>query len=91
VLDQFLRSLGVDPTQIPAGLDERARLYRSVLTERRVLLPLDNAATAEQVRPLLPGSHTCLALVTSRSRLAWLVARDQPAASAWSCSANRRP
>jgi DNA-binding SARP family transcriptional activator/Flp pilus assembly protein TadD len=76
VLDQFLRSLGINPEQIPAVLDERTRLYRSVLADRRILLLLDNAATAEQVRPLLPGSSTCLALVTSRRRLSGLLARD---------------
>jgi tetratricopeptide (TPR) repeat protein len=76
VLDQFLRSLGIDPAQIPAELDERTRLYRSVMAGKRMLLLLDNAASAEQVRPLLPGSHTCLALVTSRNRLSGLVAGD---------------
>jgi DNA-binding SARP family transcriptional activator/Flp pilus assembly protein TadD len=76
VLDQFLRSLGIHPDQIPAALEERIRLYRSVLADRRILLLLDNAATAEQVRPLLPGTGSCFALVTSRRRLSGLVAGD---------------
>jgi tetratricopeptide (TPR) repeat protein len=73
VLDRLLRSLGIDPTQIPATPDERARLYRSLMAGQRILLLLDNAASADQVRPLLPGSDTCLALVTSRNRLSGLV------------------
>lgn len=67
VLDSFLRALGTDPSQIPARLDDRVRLYRSMVADRRVLL-LDNAVSADQVRPLLPANDTCLALVTSRNR-----------------------
>ncbi|MGW6504518.1 ATP-binding protein [Nonomuraea angiospora] len=70
----FLNALGVPPRQIPAGLDARISLYRSLLAERHVLIVLDNAAGAEQVRPLLPGAPGCLVVVTSRNRLSGLVA-----------------
>ncbi|GAA3780136.1 tetratricopeptide repeat protein [Plantactinospora mayteni] len=75
VLDRFLRDLGVPATAIPAHLDDRASLYRSLLADRRMLVILDNAATAGQVRPLLPGTASSLAVVTSRSRLSGLIAR----------------
>jgi tetratricopeptide (TPR) repeat protein len=76
VLPRFLRALGADSSQIPIDVDELASAYRSLLSGRRVLVVLDNAATAEQIRPLLPGTAGCLALVTSRNRLSGLVARD---------------
>ena len=76
VLNGFLRALGADPSQIPADLDELAAMYRTMLSDRRILIVLDNAASAEQIRPLLPGMAGCLAIVTSRSRLSGLVARD---------------
>jgi DNA-binding SARP family transcriptional activator/tetratricopeptide (TPR) repeat protein len=69
VLGQFLRALGVTTDQIPHDTEERAALYRSVLAERRMLVVLDNASDADQVRPLLPGSPACLTLVTSRDDL----------------------
>jgi DNA-binding SARP family transcriptional activator len=71
-LRQLLHGLGVD--EVPADLEEAAGLYRSVTAGRRLLLLLDNAATADQVRSLLPGSPGCLVAVTSRDRLAGLVA-----------------
>ena len=68
-LGTLLRSAGVAGERIPIGLEERAALWRAELANRKVLLILDNAASAAQVRPLLPGSADCLALITSRRRL----------------------
>ncbi|TCP53577.1 DNA-binding SARP family transcriptional activator [Tamaricihabitans halophyticus] len=70
VLASFLHLLGVPGDQIPRGLDERAALYRARLREQGVLVLLDNAASAEQVLPLLPDSPRNAVLVTSRRSLA---------------------
>ncbi|MFI6299141.1 BTAD domain-containing putative transcriptional regulator [Nonomuraea sp. NPDC050790] len=76
VLDGFLRALGVPGQRIPQGLAERTALYRSMLVGRRLLVVLDNAHSADQVRPLLPGSGTCRVIVTSRKRLSGLVVQE---------------
>lgn len=68
----FLRELGIDGADIPEHVDDRARMYRARLADRRVLIVLDNAADEAQVRPLLPGTACCAVLVTSRSRMAAL-------------------
>ncbi|KAB8194687.1 tetratricopeptide repeat protein [Nonomuraea phyllanthi] len=68
-LEVLLRQAGVPAERIPASEPERAALWRAELAGRRVLLVLDNAVDAAQVRPLLPGASTSLVLITSRHRL----------------------
>jgi DNA-binding SARP family transcriptional activator/tetratricopeptide (TPR) repeat protein len=72
----FLTALGVPAERIPADPDAQAALYRSLLSSRRVLVLVDNARDADHARPLLPGSPTALAVVTSRNSLTGLVAAD---------------
>lgn len=74
-LARFLRSLGLPGEQVPADVDERAARYRSLLDGRRTLVVLDNAASVDQVRPLLPGAAGSVVLVTSRDTLPGLVVR----------------
>jgi tetratricopeptide (TPR) repeat protein/transcriptional regulator with XRE-family HTH domain len=71
-LASLLLTLGVPPAQIPPGLEARMGLWRDRLAGRQLLLVLDDAASSEQVRPLLPGSRGCLVLVTSRRHLSAL-------------------
>ena len=75
-LGMFLRALGVAAQRVPSGEQEAAASYRTMLADRRVLVLLDNARDAEQVRPLLPAGGGCLTVVTSRNRLDSLVARE---------------
>jgi tetratricopeptide (TPR) repeat protein len=69
VLEHFLRALGVPAEEIPTDLDGAVARYRTLLASRTILILLDNAADAGQVRPLLPASPTCVVLVTSRAQL----------------------
>lgn len=72
VLENFLRLLGIVAHQLPEGLEARAALYRDRLTGRRALIVLDDAASEDQIAPLLPGMPGCLVLITSRHRLTGL-------------------
>lgn len=69
VLDRFLRDLGVEAQEMPVDEAGRATRYRTSLAGRRVLVVLDNARDAAQVRPLLPGSASCAVLITTRNRM----------------------
>jgi tetratricopeptide (TPR) repeat protein len=73
-LARFLTNLGVAGPDIPLDVDDRAARYRTEINRRRMLVVLDNAASVEQIRPLLPGTPTCSVVVTSRDSLPGLVA-----------------
>ena len=72
----FLGALGVPPERVPDNREAKAGFYRSLLNGKRMLVVLDNARDAEQVRLLLPGSSASMALVTSRSSLTGLIAAE---------------
>lgn len=72
VLSRFLRALGVPPAGVPADVEERAELYRSLLADRQMLVLLDDVVSESQVRMLLPGGADCGVLITSRARLTGL-------------------
>ena len=75
-LATFLTALGIPTEQLPVTLDARAARFRSMLHDKRMLVVLDNATAAEQVRPLFPASSSCLVLITSRNRLDDLVMHE---------------
>jgi hypothetical protein len=70
----FLDALAVPAAGMPIGLDARAALFRSLVTDRRVLVLLDNVRDEAQVRPLFPGASNCLVIITSRNELTGLIA-----------------
>jgi DNA-binding SARP family transcriptional activator len=75
-LAALLGSLGFPRREMPSDSEARAARYRSLVAKRRMLVVLDNVRDAEQVRPLLPGTPTCMTLMTSRNALTGLVVRD---------------
>jgi transcriptional regulator with XRE-family HTH domain len=75
VLGDFLAALGVATDSMPGEQDQRAKLFRSLVNQRRLLIVLDNAAESAQVEPLLPGSGQCAVIVTSRRRLSGMAMR----------------
>jgi DNA-binding SARP family transcriptional activator len=74
-LGQLITALG-GSAHAPDSLDRRAGLYRSLVAGRRMIILLDNAASVDQVRPLIPGASSCVVIITSRSSMAGLTARD---------------
>ncbi|TQL67405.1 DNA-binding SARP family transcriptional activator [Nocardioides albertanoniae] len=68
----FLVALGERRTTLPPDLSERAALFRTLTHDRRLVIMLDNALAADQVRPLLPGGTSCFVIVTSRGALSGL-------------------
>ncbi|MFJ8013754.1 helix-turn-helix domain-containing protein [Streptomyces sp. NPDC096339] len=76
VLREFLPALGVPLGRIPESANGAAALFRSLATDHRLLVVLDNARNSEQVRPLLPGGRRCVTVVTSRHRLPGLIVTD---------------
>ncbi|SCL66570.1 AfsR/SARP family transcriptional regulator [Micromonospora eburnea] len=79
LLARFLRALGLTGSAIPDGIEERSKLYRSMLSGKRLLLVLDDVPPDLQVLPLLPGSSSCAVVITSRLRLTGLPGARQVA------------
>ncbi|MGH3381308.1 MAG: tetratricopeptide repeat protein [Actinoallomurus sp.] len=75
-LSRMLRGLGLAAEAIPSDLEDSANLFRSVVASKRMLVVLDNALSADQVRPLLSASQDTLTLITSRSKLTGLAVRE---------------
>lgn len=69
ILGRFLRALGVAPDAVPMGGSERAAMWRTVLSTRRVLILVDDARDAEQLMPLIPGIGGSVLMATARDRL----------------------
>ncbi|HEY0638167.1 MAG TPA: tetratricopeptide repeat protein [Pseudonocardiaceae bacterium] len=76
VLDDWLRLLGADAGRVPGTLEACTAMYRGLLAGREILIFLDNARSADQVRPLLPSGPGCFVVVTSRDQLRGLAALD---------------
>lgn len=74
-LSRLLRSLGHASYDAPVPVEERAALFRTLISDRRMVVVLDNAPSARLVRQLLPGATSCVVVVTSRNRLDGLVAQ----------------
>ena len=74
-LEEFLIALGVPANGIPSSLERSSALFRSLIADRKLLVVLDNAADADQVRPLLPAAPGCVVVLTSRERLSAVAVR----------------
>jgi DNA-binding SARP family transcriptional activator/tetratricopeptide (TPR) repeat protein len=72
----FLEAFDVPPHRMPTSVESQVSLYRSLVNGRRILIIVDNVRTAEQVRPLLPGTAGAMVVVTSRNALPGLVAGE---------------
>lgn len=72
LLGQLLRSFGLSGPALPEDRDDRARLYRSHIANRRMLLVLDGVSDERQVLPLIPGTSTCAVIIAARARLDYL-------------------
>lgn len=75
----FLDAFDTPVEKIPVGLDAQVALYRSIVKDKKLVVVLDNARDTDQVRPLLPGSPTCMVLITSRQRLTSLADESEGA------------